>query len=115
MKLTSSEDPNSEQVGEVMTWTCVREGEGIDEGGGGESSQLKIPRVRLTGQGKMPVVDMSKVNAMRCFSEPPRDSPAAGPLRPLSPTTVITGLPPRHGSPLYAQVDFDHDLMLMIL
>ena len=98
MKLTSSEDPNSEQVGEVMTWTCVREGEGADEGGG-ESSQLKIPRVRLTGQGKMPVVDMSKVNAMRCFSEPPRDP---GP-RPLSPT--VTGLPPRHGSPLYAQVD----------
>merc|ERR1719430_273296 len=81
-----------------MTWTCVREGEGGEEGGG-ESSQLKIPRVRLTGQGKMPVVDMSKVNAMRCFSEPPRDP---GP-RPLSPT--VTGLPPRHGSPLYAQVD----------
>merc|ERR1719370_517888 len=80
-----------------MTWTCVREGDGDDTG---ESSQLKIPRVRLTGQGKMPVVDMSKVNAMRCFSEPPRDP---GP-RPLSPTTV-TGLPPRHGSPLYAQVD----------
>ena len=98
MKLTSSEDPTSEQVGEVMTWTCVREGEGGEEGGG-ESSQLKIPRVRLTGQGKMPVVDMSKVNAMRCFSEPPRDP---GP-RPLSPT--VTGLPPRHGSPLYAQVD----------
>ena len=97
MKLTSSEDQNSDQVGEVMTWTCVREGEGDDNG---ESSQLKIPRVRLTGQGKMPVVDMSKVNAMRCFSEPPRDP---GP-RPLSPTTV-TGLPPRHGSPLYAQVD----------
>ena len=83
-----------------MTWTCVREGE---EGGeGGEASQLKIPRVRLTGQGKMPVVDMSKVNAMRCFSEPPRDP---GP-RPLSPT--VTGLPPKHGSPLYAQVDNHH-------
>ena len=97
MKLTNQEDQDSEQVGEVMTWTCVREGE--DRNSSMESSELKIPRVRLTGQGKMPVVDMSKVNAMRCFSEPPRDHG----LRPLSPT--VTGLPPRHCSPLYAQVD----------
>ena len=33
MKLTSSEDPTSEQVGEVMTWTCVREGDGGEERG----------------------------------------------------------------------------------
>ena len=26
MKLTNQEDQDSEQVGEVMTWTCVREG-----------------------------------------------------------------------------------------
>ena len=97
MKLTSGEDPDSEQVGEVMTWTCIREGDAAHNNL--EESQLKIPRVRLTGQGKMPVVDMSKVNAMRCLSEPPRDS---GP-RSLSPP--VTGLPPRHASPLYAQVD----------
>ena len=96
MKLTSQEDGNSEQVGEVMTWTCVREGDCQESGA--EASQLKIPRVRLTGQGKMPVVDMSKVNAMRCLSEPPRESGTRSP-------TAVVGLPPRHNSPLYAQVD----------
>lgn len=35
------------------------------EGSTGECSELKIPRVKLTGQGRMPVVDMSKINAIR--------------------------------------------------
>lgn len=100
MKLTSQEDPDGDQTGEVMTWTCLKESETGEEST--ETSQLKIPRVRLTGQGKMPVVDMSKVNAMRCLSEPPQDPG----YRPLSPSGLaVTGLPPRHTSPVYAQVD----------
>jgi len=100
MKLTShgeSFEPN-----QVMTWTCLREGQGGDE-----SSELKIPRVKLTGQGRMPVVDMSKINAMRCLSEPPRDSGCSmesNSLRPLSPNShSVRGLPPKH--PVYAQID----------
>ena len=55
----------------ILTWTGV----GEEDTGAGES-ELNIPRVKLTGQGRMPVVDMSKINAntnMRCFSEPPSD------------------------------------------
>ena len=33
--------------------------------GSSEESELQIPRVRLTGHGRMPVVDMSKINAIR--------------------------------------------------
>ena len=60
LKLRSEEGG---ETGQVLTWSCVK-----------EESELKIPRVKLTGQGKMPVVDMSKINAnaSRCFSEPPR-------------------------------------------
>ena len=82
-----------------LRWSCEREG---GEGPG----QLNIPRVRLTGQGRMPVVDMSKINANagRCLSEPPREGGAvslAG--RTLSPAR---GRPPRPPpQPLYAQVD----------
>ena len=65
LKLRSQEEEEEEEGGEpgqVLTWSCVR-----------EESELKIPRVKLTGQGKMPVVDMSKINAnaSRCLSEPP--------------------------------------------
>ena len=42
-----------------MTWTCVKEGPR-----GPEESEIKIPRVRLTGQGKMPVVDMRKLDSV---------------------------------------------------
>ena len=28
-------------------------------------SEVSIPRVKLTGQGRMPVVDMSKINTAR--------------------------------------------------
>jgi hypothetical protein len=31
--------------------------------GRGEGAELCIPRVKLTGQGRMPVVDMSMINA----------------------------------------------------
>jgi len=100
MKLTShgeALEPN-----QVMTWTCMKEGQN-----GEESSELKIPKLKLTGQGRMPVVDMSKINAMRCLSEPPRDSGCSmdsNSLRPLSPTSsTVRGLPPKH--PVYAQID----------
>jgi len=100
MKLTSHGD--SLEPSNVMTWTCVKEGQD-----GEESSELKIPRVKLTGQGRMPVVDMSKINAMRCLSEPPRDSGCSwdsNSLRPLSPNSnSVRGLPPKH--PVYAQID----------
>jgi len=101
MKLTSHGD--SPEPHNVMTWTCVKEGQD-----GEESSELKIPRVKLTGQGRMPVVDMSKINAMRCLSEPPRDSGCSSwdgnSLRPLSPNSnSVRGLPPKH--PVYAQID----------
>merc|ERR1712123_242211 len=93
MKLTSHGE--SFEPHQVMTWTCLREGQGGDE-----SSELKIPRVKLTGQGRMPVVDMSKINAMRCLSEPPRDSGCSwdsNSLRPLSPNSnSVRGLPPKH-------------------
>ncbi|XP_023324985.1 uncharacterized protein LOC111698786 [Eurytemora carolleeae] len=91
---------NNSTLDRDMTWTCAR------EGSTGECSELKIPRVKLTGQGRMPVVDMSKINAIRCLSEPPSEkdqAPAAG--RSLSPN-IISGLPPRHGGgPVYAQID----------
>ena len=78
LKLTSGEGG---EPGQVLTWTCVKEEE-----------QLNIPRVKLTGQGKMPVVDMSKINAnaMRCLSEPPQQETG----RPVSPPQA-----------LYARVD----------
>ena len=50
-----------------MTWTCVKEGPR-----GPEESEIKIPRVRLTGQGKMPVVDMRKLNSVFDEGLPPR-------------------------------------------
>ena len=75
------------EPGQVLTWSCVR-----------EESELKIPRVKLTGQGKMPVVDMSKINAnaSRCLSEPPQppQSPQHARQRAVSPPQA-----------LYAQVD----------
>merc|ERR1719445_113606 len=87
-----------------MTWTCIKEGQGGDE-----SSELKIPRVKLTGQGRMPVVDMSKINASRCLSEPPRDSTCITGSGSLQYENVPRGLPPPHPtSPthaLYAQVN----------
>ena len=67
LKLRSEEGGES---GQVLTWSCVK-----------EESELKIPRVKLTGQGKMPVVDMSKINAnaSRCFSEPPQSPHSQSP------------------------------------
>ena len=91
LKLTSDGGTEAEPD-PVLTWTCVREPEVSQLA----EEELRIPRVRLTGHGRMPVVDMSKINASRCFSEPPG-------------TEQPRGLPPPHPvSPqhaLYAQVN----------
>lgn len=50
----------------VMRWTCLREDEGREHVA--QMNDLKIPRVKLTGHGRMPVVDMSKVNARNSSS-----------------------------------------------
>ena len=111
LKLTSDGHPEETPGGPetVLTWAGVREdtpdGRGMAEAD--HESELRIPRVRLTGQGRMPVVDMSKINASRCLSEPPaspRDVTCHEPH-----VTRGSGLPPPHPtSPqhaLYAQVN----------
>ena len=106
LKLTSGGDDSAADPS-VLTWTCVSDdvtGHHGDHGVNGD--ELKIPRVKLTGQGRMPVVDMSKINASRCLSEPPRDS-GNGTL--AYENVGPRGLPPPHPtSPthaLYAQVN----------
>ena len=93
----------------VLTWAGVREDtSGVSRGmsEADQESELRIPRVRLTGQGRMPVVDMSKINASRCLSEPPA---SCQPQEHSGHVTRGSGLPPRHPtSPqhaLYAQVN----------
>merc|ERR1712079_261496 len=64
LKLTNNGDigdDSSAVPGSVLTWTCVNDDGGHD---GVNGDELKIPRVKLTGQGRMPVVDMSKINAL---------------------------------------------------
>lgn len=111
------------EPGQVLTWSCVK-----------EESELKIPRVKLTGQGKMPVVDMSKINAnaSRCFSEPPQSpqSPQYKKERAVSPPQALyaqvnkTRKPPSSPSspcrsgdanltqPNYTNLDFANSLPL---
>ena len=107
LKLTSGE---GSEAGQVLTWTCVKEEE-----------ELKIPRVKLTGQGKMPVVDMSKINAnaMRCLSEPPlkeRERPVSPPqalyARVDKTRKTSTGRPSEQAQPNYTNLHFANSLAL---
>jgi len=104
MKLVTNENgvdftvENLASNGRIMSWTCVNESQLASPGR--ETSEIKIPRVRLTGQGKMPVVDMSMVNAKRCLSEPPSQD---GDLNTVT-SSIVTRLPPKH-PPVYAQIN----------
>lgn len=90
MRLTTQPEEEKPGVGGLMTWTCVREGPT-----GPEESEVKIPRMKLTGHGKMPVVDMRKLNSMRSVMD--------GDSRATSPLSSGPGLPPK--PPVYAQID----------
>ena len=102
LKLTSDHQ-GLEPETQVLTWVSVSDETSDVRGMEEAEEELRIPRVRLTGQGRMPVVDMSKINASRCFSEPP-----ASQTRDTCPQET-RGLPPPHpASPqhaLYAQVN----------
>ena len=78
IKLVSAAAQNS------YSWQCVSDGESP-----ASSLRMSAPRARLTGTGKMPVVDMSA-------------PPAAGPSS--LPVTGSQGLPPPK-SPVYAAVN----------
>jgi len=78
----------------VMRWTCLREDEGKEHVA--EMNDLKIPRVKLTGHGKMPVVDMSKVNAINCSSK--NTTLERGASNAVSKVSEVT-------QPVYAQID----------
>lgn len=89
------------EKGGKFVWACI--GQGVQGVAGSPGCNEAVPKVRLTGTGKMPVMDMS---GQRCQSLPPQQLKAQISCNShllSSGHPAVAGLPPK--SPVYAVVN----------